>query len=240
MELFYLPGGADVDQRVAISGAEARHIVRVLRHRVGDEISGTDGQGNLFRLRLEETSASRVIGRIVNKKVDCREPKRFFALAPAVLKGDKLSPVVEAVTELGVSEVIPFMSKRVVGKMSETKIRRLTTVAISAMKSSTRTILPKISNVVDLFGLLDRFGDFDQVLLAYEEENQQSLDAVLSRNAKSLLLIIGPEGGFEGVEVERMKAAGAAVFTLGPRRLRAETAAVTALACCLGLLGELG
>lgn len=240
MELFYIPDIIDCPEQVIITGAEAKHIVRVLRHKSGDELFGTDGRGNEFRLRIEQVRGTRITCRVLEKKSRPREPKHRLALAQALLKGDKLSQVVEGITEVGVNEIIPFVSERVIGKMSETKRRRLEKVAISGMKSSLRTVLPKIGEVIDIARLLKRFDEFSQVLVAYEEEKKHGLEQVLRRDAHSVLLIVGPEGGITGDEVEWMKKAGAISFTLGPRRLKAETAALVVSSLCLGLLGDLG
>ncbi len=240
MEIFYIPDIIDNTEWVTITGAEAKHITKVLRHKAGDELFGTDGRGNEFRLRIEQARGTTIICRIVEKKTGRREPKHRLALAQALLKGDKLSQVVEGATEVGVNEIIPFVSKRVIGKMGETKRRRLEKVAISGMKSSLRTVLPKIGEVVDILRLLKRFAEFSQVLVAYEEEKETGLAQVLKRDIQSLLLIVGPEGGFTDDEIKQMKEAGAIPFTLGPRRLKAETAALVVSSLCLGLLGDLG
>lgn len=240
MELFYIPDIINGTEWVTITGAEVKHITKVLRHKSGDELFTTDGRGNEFRLRIEEVRGTSVICRIIEKKVGTREPKHRLALAQALLKGDKLSQVVEGVTEVGVSEIIPFVSERVIGKMGETKHRRLEKVAISGMKSSLRTVLPKIGKVVDIPRLLKRFAEFDQVLVAYEEEKETNLIQVLRPDIQSLLLIVGPEGGFTDYDVKQMKEAGAIPFTLGPRRLKAEIAALVVSSLCLGLLGDLG
>ena len=108
------------------------------------------------------------------------------------------------------------------------------------MKSSTRTVLPTIDVPVGFGSLLKLDGEFEQVLVAYEDETGPGLGAVLRRDARSVLTVIGPEGGFEPAEIDALRAAGAVSFTLGQRRLRAETAAVAVAAMTLGLLGDLG
>jgi 16S rRNA (uracil1498-N3)-methyltransferase len=169
-----------------------------------------------------------------------REPKHRVAIAQAVLKGDHLTQVCAQATELGVSRIIPFESARVVGRLSQSKLERLRTVSLATMKSSTRTVLPTVDAPVEFDRILELDGEFDQVLAAYEDETGPGLYNVLKRDARSVLIVVGPEGGFEPTEIEALKGAGARSFSLGPRRLRAETAAVTAAAMTLGLLGDLG
>lgn len=240
MELFYIPGGQKAGRQVVIYGSEAKHIARVLRHKPGDEIYGTDGMGNEFRLKLGKVETDRVIASVVEKKSGVREPGHRIVLAQAVLKGDKLAQVVEGVTELGVNEILPFICRRVVGRMTEAKRHRLENVAISGMKSCTRTVLPRIGRVVDLAGLIERFAEFDQTIVAYEEERGAGLSSLLDRAAETVMVVIGPEGGFTPEEIDKMKNAGAVCCSLGPRRLRAEIAALAAVSVVLGLLGDLG
>jgi 16S rRNA (uracil1498-N3)-methyltransferase len=238
-ELYYTKS-APADGQIVITGSEARHIARVMRHEVGSVMSVVDGAGTEYKVELTAVRADRVTGRVLGAKAGAREPKHRVAIAQAVLKGDHLAQVCAQATELGVSRVIPFQSARTVGRLSPARLERLRAVSLAALKSSTRTVLPTIDAPVELSGLLKLDGGFDQVLVAYEDETGPGLGAVLKRDAESVLVVVGPEGGFEPTEVEALKAAGAVSFTLGPRRLRAETAAVAVASMTLGLLGDLG
>lgn len=240
MELFYIPQLKEVDGLIEVFGQEARHITRVFRFKPGDEVLATNGRGEEFRLVLKKVLPGRLVAKVLEKKTGGREPGRVLVLAQAVLKGEKLAQVVEGATELGVNEVVPFISERVVGRLGEAKYRRLESVSISAMKSSMRTVLPRIGRLVDVDGLVESFCSFDQVIVLYEEEKKAGLVQVLNRDAMKIMVVIGPEGGFTPQEIEKMKAAGAVSCSLGPRRLRAETAAVAAISIVFGLLGELG
>lgn len=228
------------DGMLTITGPEARHVSRVMRHEVGNVIGVVDGAGGEHEVELTAVTANRVTGRVLSNTRHAREPKHRVAIAQSVLKGDHLAQVCAQATELGVCRVIPFQSARTVGRLSPARLERLHAVSLAALKSSTRTVLPTIDAPIDFSRLLKLDGEFDQVLVAYEEEAGSGLGAVLRRDAESVLVVIGPEGGFEPTEIDALKAAGAQSFTLGPRRLRAETAAVTAAAMTLGLLGDLG
>jgi 16S rRNA (uracil1498-N3)-methyltransferase len=229
-----------MDGVLTITGPEARHISRVMRREVGNVIGVVDGAGREHEVELTAVAASRVVGRVLSKTRCAREPKHRVAIAQSVLKGDHLAQVCAQATELGVSRVIPFRSARTVGRLSAAKLDRLRAVSLAALKSSTRTMLPTIDAPVEFGRLLKQDGEFDQVLVAYEEDAGAGLGAVLRRDAESVLVVIGPEGGFEPSEIEALKVAGAKSFSLGPRRLRAETAAVAVAAMTLGLLGDLG
>lgn len=227
------------DGMLTITGPEARHISRVMRHEAGNVIGVVDGAGDEREVELIEVKADRVVGRVLSTERGAREPEHRVALAQSILKGDHLAQVCAQATELGVSRIIPFQSARTVGRLSPARLERLRAVSLAALKSSTRTVLPVIDAPVEFERLLKFDGEFDQVLVAYEDETGPGLGSVLSHDAGSLLLVVGPEGGFEPEEVGALKAAGAASFTLGPRRLRSETAAITVAAMTFGLLGDL-
>jgi len=239
VEFYYSPKPPK-DGQLILTGPEARHISRVMRHEVGSVIRVVDGAGTEYEVELTAVRADRVTSRVLGTKVGARETKHRVAIAQAVLKGDHLTQVCAQATELGVSRVMPFQSARTVGRLSRAKLDRLRAVSLAALKSSTRTVLPRIDAPVELGRLLESVGEFDQVLVAYEDETGPGLGAVLRRDARSVLIVVGPEGGFEPAEIDALKAAGAASFTLGPRRLRAETAAVAIAAVTFGLLGDLG
>ncbi|HTW90821.1 MAG TPA: RsmE family RNA methyltransferase [bacterium] len=238
-DLYYSPTPPK-DGMLTITGPEARHISRVMRHEVGSVIGVVDGAGGEHEVELTAVRSDRVVGRVLSDTRGAREPKHRVAIAQAVLKGDHLAQVCSQTTELGVSRIIPFLSARTVGRLSPAKLDRLRAVSLAALKSSTRTVLPKIDAPVEFDRLLKLDGEFDQVLVAYEDETGTGLDKALKRAAHSVLIVVGPEGGFEPAEIEALKSVGAAPFTLGPRRLRAETAAITVAAMALGLLGDLG
>jgi 16S rRNA (uracil1498-N3)-methyltransferase len=239
VELYYW-AGAPEDGKVVIGGPEARHIARVMRHKPGDVVRVADGSGRELEVELAEVKSERVAGRVVSSRRNLREPGHRVAIAQAVLKGDKLAHVCEQAVEVGVSEVIPFESRYTVGRLSPAKLGRLNAISLAAMKSSTRTSLPKVGAAVGLKDVAARAAEFDQALVAYEDETGPGLAEALDRKAGSVLLVVGPEGGFETDEIAALKQAGVISFTLGPRRLRAETAAVAAAALALGLLGDLG
>ena len=238
-ESYFWPGPPK-DGVLTITGPEARHMSRVMRHEVGNVIGVVDGAGGEHEVELTGVTANRVAGRVLSKTRYAREPKHRVAIALAVLKGDHLAQVCAQATELGVSRIIPFRSARTVGRLSPARLERLRAVSLAALKSSTRTVLPTIDAPVEFSRLLKLDGESDQVLVAYEDEAGPGLGDVLERGVRSALIVVGPEGGFEPAKIDALKAAGAVSFTLGPRRLRAETAAITVAAMTLGLLGDLG
>ncbi len=240
MELFYLSAAVTDDENVVIDREEARHISRVLRHRPGDRVHATDGLGVEYELELREVTPDRVVGVVRSRRNRPREPRCRLTLAQAILKGDGLERIVDGAVQLGVSRFIPVRTKRTVVGLSDLKRSRLRKVAVKAIKSSTGTVLPDIAGPVTLEELVGNPGAYDQCVVAYEDEAERSLGDVLDREAGSTLLIVGPEGGFEPEEISTLEKAGVRAFSLGHRRLRADTAGVVATAAVFQLMGDLG
>lgn len=224
MDLFTAEPGKITATGFTIDGDEARHILRVMRKRVGDNIFFTDGQGWQYEGQITQTSHGAVQGEIVGRAFEPREPGIKLTLAFGLLKGSHNDFLVEKCTELGVSAFQPFFSRSsVVARPGPGRASRLTRIARGAMKQSLRTVCPAVSPPIAFADLLGRFKQFDRVWLAYEAATGRRAAAA---GLKSGLLLIGPEGGFSRDEYHQAAASGAIVFSLGPRRLRSETAAI--------------
>jgi len=237
-EFFFWPEEPE-DGRLVIGGAEAKHISRVMRHKPGDRVAVTDGAGNEHQVELTDVSPSTVSGKVLSTAQRPREPRHRVVLAQAILKGDKLATVVEQAAELGVSEIVPLLTARTIGRLTAAREQRLRKVALSGMKSSTGAVLLKLEPAMDLGRLSERIRACDQTLVAYEDERHATLAETLRPRVDSVMIVIGPEGGFEPEEIALLRTAGAAVFGMGPRRLRAETASLVATAAAMQLLGDL-
>ncbi len=227
--------------RFVFSAEEAQHIRRVMRHRRGDRVLATDLAGNEYDVELETVTARAVEGRVLGSRTGGREPTRRLTLALAVLKGDHFYQACGQATELGISEFLPVVTERTLGRYGPGRAERLRRVALAAVKSSMRSRLPEIPDqAVTLDELIQRICRYGQALFAWEECTGPGLAARLDREVRSLLILVGPEGGFTVPEAERLERAGFGPFSLGSRRLRAETAAAAVVAVGLELLGELG
>ncbi len=254
-EHFYVKPSDVSERQVTVSGEEARHIATALRHKRGDRITFVDGQGGEYECSLEAVSAFSVTARIVNRSRKGREPIRQVTLAQAVPKGTRMDPVIEKGTELGVFAFIPLISETsvvrpehdipIAGEASEGRQARWQRLAVAAMKQSLRSVLPRIHEPTELSSLWAQCDAYDLVLMADESERRLSVAKAFGelpsgKEVRRVLCIVGPEGGF--TDEERRKAAEKHVrsVTLGPRRLRAETAGLALSALVLAQLGELG
>jgi 16S rRNA (uracil1498-N3)-methyltransferase len=158
-----------------------------------------------------------------------------LTLAFVPVKGLRNEIIIEKGTELGVTKFLPFKSEfSEIPALSSTKLRRFRNIAISAMLQSQRYNTPEITYQDDINTFVASFGKFDCVLLA-DKNGKPNIPS----KAGSILYIVGPEGGFADSEIEQFKKNGAQLLSLGPTRLRSETAAIAGVVKILAALGAI-
>ena len=211
-----------------------------MRQRTGDRILVVDSAAQEFRATLT-VAQGRVEARL-DELVHARnrESTRAITLAQMIPKGQKLDYIVEKATELGVSALIPVQSSRSVAEASTNKLTRWRNLARSAAQQSGRSKVPDVEAPIDFPALVARIHDFDAAIFAWELAEQPLRTALVSlAKARSILVIVGPEGGFSHEEAEAVVAAGAHAVSLGSRILRTETAPLVILTAILYEGGEL-
>jgi 16S rRNA (uracil1498-N3)-methyltransferase len=220
--------------RVTLTGAQARQIATVLRLRAGDEIALV-ADGAEAVVALETVRPASVTAVVRERGFTPAEPSVSFTLALPVLRGDHDEEVVEAVTQLGVSRIVPFTSARsVVRSLSDAKRSRWERIAREAAETARRGRVPSIDPAVswsELFAVLPA-----PVLVAWESERRARLRDAVPQSARALSLVIGPEGGIAEDEIALAREQGAVTVSLGGRNLRSETAAIAAVALVMDRL----
>lgn len=230
---FYAPPGAFRDTQVALPDEEAHHAARVLRKQPGDEIIVVDGVGGWYHVRLVHVDRRSVQGQVLATRHEVGEPPYQLHIGLALLKNrNRYETFLEKAVELGVSEITPFISHR--AEKATLKRQRAQNILMAAMKQTGRSRLVHITEPQPYADVLT--SDAAVKLLCHEQADPaKQINTVLKKHADltSLLVLIGPEGGFAQDEVQAATAAGFDVISLGPRRLRAETAAITAAAAVM-------
>lgn len=225
---FYAPPDHFTDGLVRFPDDEARHAVRALRHGVGDEIEAVDGAGGRYRVRLTKADKRGAAGEVVAEARDVGEPPYGLTVGLGVLKtASRFETFVEKAVELGVTRIVPLVTERT--ETVRIKRNRLDNILVAALKQSGRSRLPVLGEPQSLEELLEEESGLR--VLCHESAEPESALLRIVRDApawESATLLVGPEGGFSEAEVARAEASGWAVASLGPRRLRAETAALTA------------
>jgi len=238
---FHVPTAAP-GARVALDSHAARHAREVLRLRPGATVRLFDGEGLEYEARLDEVSRHRVRARIGSPLTPRPESPLRIVLAPAALRGDRTDLVVQKATELGVAEIWPVVTARTDAAarpaLSGSRQQRWERVAAGAAEQCGRAVVPRIATT----STLDQFlrSPFDGAKVVLVETFTEAGLRHLSSPPEAVLLLVGPAGGWEPHEVEGLRQAGFQPFGLGPRGLRAETAAIAAVSLAQGLWGDLG
>ena len=245
MPRFYVPNPHIENGLLRIEGDQVRHIQKVLRLRAGDEVLVFDGLGKEFEGTIVEEGRSSVMVKIQRILPPKGDSPLEVTLAQSLLKGEKMDYLIQKATELGVKEIIPFLSSRsvpVLEKSGRQKRRyRWGKIAIEASKQCGRGVVPKIESLQDYSDML-RAAPTDHLRLILWERDGIKLKEVLERSkAKTkIFFVVGPEGGFSQDEVEEAKGAGFAAVTLGKRILRSETASLCFLSILQYEWGDMG
>jgi 16S rRNA (uracil1498-N3)-methyltransferase len=233
---FLVPPSAVDGDTVVFSRATARQIRSVLRLRRGDLIIVLDGSGEEFVARLQVTTDN-PWARIEERRCNQAEPRCELRLYMGLLKGSHLELVVQRCTEIGVSHFIPVQSARAVSHtVSCAKRQRLEAVIRESVEQSRRGIIPSLGEEMSFADAMTDACRIGSTIVLWENESEiwlRNLDWDTVRAAHTLSLFVGPEGGFTQQEVDLARIAGAQIASLGPRTLRAETAAIVGCALVL-------
>lgn len=225
--------------QLTLTQEESRHIIKVLRKQKGDAFLATDGAGTTYECQVDSFAHGLVTASILSKDEGRGEPEFQLILAVALLKKDRFKWIIEKGTELGISNFMPIVTERTIGTERSMKPARCRKIAISAMKQSGRSRLPEIADPMTFHALLNASPMADVQLIAHEKDDRQNLDDVLHTPVRSAVLCVGPEGGFTEEEVIIARKHGYRNFRMGIRRLRTETAKITAAALVMHKMGEL-
>ncbi len=227
---------------ITLTGSDAVHVGRSLRMKPGEPLTVCCG-GIDYNCEISEITSDTVYLSLKEKVVCAAEPNIEVTLFQAVPKMDKLEYIIQKSVELGVSRIVPMLTRRCVSRPDERdfakKLARLNKIAAEAAKQSGRGIIPQVTPIVSYKKALEMMKELDRNVLLYEEEGGVSFGEVDLTGAKTVGLVIGSEGGFDREEAEACTAVGAAQVWLGKRILRCETAPITALSILMFLTNNM-
>ncbi len=243
MSRFYVSPQHISQNRAVISGSQAHHIINVLRLEAGDEITLFDGSGYEYNSQITDIQNGKLVAHIQNKIKPAVESPLELILGQALIKGDKMELVIQKATELGVSQVISLKTARSRRMNSEALIRqqeRWQDISAEAVRQCGRIKLPQTGKLLAFSEFCADFEAADLKLIFCEKEGN-SLKDILGRAKppKQVAVLVGPEGGFNQNEIQIAQEHGFIPVGLGPRILRAETAAIVALSLIQYKLGDL-
>jgi len=226
------PLAAASGDEVVLTGAEAHHAATVRRVRVGEEVTVGDGRGAWLTGTVESVAPREVVVRIV-ERTDAAAPSPRVVLVQALAKGDRDEMAVQAATELGVDEIVPWQAARSVSRWDAAKAAkgraRWAAIVREAAKQAHRAWVPDVSELTTTAGLSDRAAT--SLVLVLEPTATDRLSALtVTPDDRDILLVVGPEGGIAQDELDALTAAGARLVRLGATVLRTSTAGPAALA----------
>lgn len=229
--------------KIIIEGKDVNHITKVLRMKIGDELTVSDGTGFDYYCAIERIEGDAVFCELRNKWESYSELPVRLTLFQGLPKADKMELIIQKTVELGVYEIVPVAMQRSIAKLDDKKagrkIERWQSISESAAKQAGRGIIPKVTEPMSFAQALEYAKGMDGILVPYENAKGISYTKEVIKEAKAALepnsyprlaVFIGPEGGFADSEIEKAQEAGAKLVTLGKRILRTETAGMATLA----------
>jgi 16S rRNA (uracil1498-N3)-methyltransferase len=246
MPVFFISADQIRENRISITGRLHQHLKASLRYRVGDELWVGDERRRRFRIHLSQVDGRRIIGEVL-EQIEGPAPKSpSLILGPALLKGERMDWVIQKATELGVAGMIPLVSSQTVVRpradRAESQRQRWEQVVLEAAQQSERWDVPNIGKPCSFDAFCKAHASTTARLILQERQAKYALGSIPlpRRPNETIVLVVGPEGGWREEEIKVAEANGFVAVTLGSRILRAETATLAALAILQSRLSELG
>lgn len=232
------------DRRVMILGPDVNHIRNVLRMKVGEELSVSDGKdGREYRCGILSLGEEGILCELRFMKEENVELPSQVYLFQGLPKADKMELIVQKAVELGVHRVIPVAASRCVvkldGKKAQARTARWQAIAQAAAKQSRRAMVPEVAEVIPFAQAVRQAAEMDVKLIPYELAEDMGRTRKLMEGlepGQRVAVFIGPEGGFAEEEIGLALANGLEPVTLGKRILRTETAGLTVLSWIMYML----
>jgi 16S rRNA (uracil1498-N3)-methyltransferase len=225
--LFFVDPDALDAEPVVVEGAEGRHAADVRRLRVGERIDVGDGYGRLVHGVVASVSRGRISLDVQSRdEVPATSPR--FVVVQALAKGGRDLDAVEAMTELGVDEIVAWTAERSIARPTERTLARWSATAREAAKQSRRAWVPSVVGPLSTSEVCARLGSVALAVVLHEDAAEPLAGRSLPASG-DVLLVVGPEGGMSPDELTVLEGAGASVCRLGEAVLRTSTAGLAAL-----------
>lgn len=238
---FHSPNALTVGQSVPLSDNALAHAVRVMRLKVGDTLTLFCGDSFDYQCALSSIEKKSAQVEVLSRTKVSNESPLSIRLLQGISSGDRMDYTIQKAVELGVTEIYPLSTERCVTKLSGDRAEKRTEhwqgVAIAACEQSGRAVIPHVHAPLALPQWLSQYATPDCLNLLLNPVGANRL-AALSKPDHPINLLIGPEGGLSPAEIELATQHHFQSIVLGPRILRTETAALTAIACMQSLWGD--
>ncbi len=246
MPVFFITSHQIQNGRVTITGDLLNHLRASLRIELGERIWLCDERRRRYRVHVAQLHKRELSGTVLEEQQAPPPRNPSIVLGQAILKGDRMDWVVQKATELGVRAIIPLLAQHSVVRPHASRVAAQQTrwqrIALEAAQQSEQWVVPSIQLPIDVETFFTQPGGFNNKLILTERLPGYSLSSVPLPNgpASSLVMVIGPEGGWAPDELALAERSEFTGVTLGSRILRAETATLAAVSILQSRLGELG
>jgi 16S rRNA (uracil1498-N3)-methyltransferase len=232
----YIAAPLNIGAKVSISAGQAHYLANVLRLNSGESLLAFNGQDGEWQMELLSTTKKGGELLCVSQSKP-QHPIPDLTLLFAPVKGDRTDYIVEKATELGVTTIIPIITERTI--VRKVNLERLQSRCVEAAEQCGRLSVPKVLEAAPLSSLYQSPHDDSVILFADEAGDNKSIEETFVSMANKVALLIGPEGGFTPNEREKLRSCGhVKPISLGPRILRADTAAFSGLTLIQSVWGD--
>ena len=241
MTRIFQPYTINQNSLITLDDNAFNHLIRVLRMKTGESITLFDGSNQITPAVIHEVNKKTVIVKTANSVLDNRESPLNIHLGQVISRGDKMEFTIQKSVELGVNTITPLLSERCGVKLDqerlEKKVQQWQKIVISACEQCGRNIIPNINPVMKLETWCANLTD--SLKLNLHPKAEQGINQLPCDN-NNISLLIGPEGGLSNEEISMTHQYQFTDILLGPRVLRTETAALTAITALQVRFGDLG
>lgn len=244
MHRFFVSSDQIKDKEIYITGEDVNHIRDVLRCRPGEKIEVVCS-GTVYLSEIIDIGNKKISLKILNTRKGENEPDIKIYLYQGLPKSKKMDFIIQKAVEIGVGKIYPIITERTVVRINNKKkekkrLTRWSKIATEAAKQSKRDKLPELGNILKFEEMIKLLEGEKNIIIPYEVEEKEQLKKTLENiDGGKIHLIIGPEGGFEEEEIDKLKNIGGKTVSLGPRILRTETAGIVAMSILMYELGDM-
>lgn len=249
MGKFFVKKNQIINNEINIIGDDVNHIKNVLRYNISDSIIVCDEEGRNYDCEIKDIKKDAIICQIISEIESNAESTIKISIFQGIPKFDKMELIIQKSVELGAYDFYPTSMKRCIVKLNQDlinkKVERWQKISEVASKQSGRDIIPQVYNPISIDDVISKIDEFDLFIIPYEKESEISLKDILKKNQYNDIIksdfkigiLIGPEGGIDDFEIERLRNTNAKVVTLGKRILRTETVALSMISIIMYELG---
>ncbi|MES1218384.1 MAG: 16S rRNA (uracil(1498)-N(3))-methyltransferase [Bacteroidota bacterium] len=228
LPFFYIESYDSTQPNIILDEDTSKHVVQVLRMKVGEKINLTDGKGSLLTCIIDDDNKKRCSVRIT-ESINQQQATRNITIAISLIKNNsRFEWFLEKATEIGVSEIIPLICERT--EKQKFRIERMQGILISAMLQSQQSLLPVLHEPVSFQKIVAQSDQQQKFIAHCIDDTKANLASLVNQSLHSQIILIGPEGDFTKQEIETAIQHHFIPVTLGETRLRTETAGMVAAA----------